>query len=112
LDAFKIINGDNDTTAVDSEMLKEYLMTMGNKLTEEQADEIVKEFNPKGDKTFEYPEEIRNILSAGGNCNAESSKIISYCQTRVRACIIERALKITGTIIKLFNYSNKEYLKK
>tara|TARA_B110000503_G_C6876182_1_gene300725 strand:- start:90 stop:197 length:108 start_codon:yes stop_codon:yes gene_type:complete len=35
LDAFKIINGDNDTTAVDSEMLKEYLMTMGNKLSEE-----------------------------------------------------------------------------
>ena len=35
MDAFKIINGDNDTTGVDSEMLKEYLMTMGNKLSEE-----------------------------------------------------------------------------
>jgi hypothetical protein len=29
LDAFKIVNGDVDSTAVDSEMLKEYLMTMG-----------------------------------------------------------------------------------
>jgi hypothetical protein len=29
LDAFRIINGENDTTGVDSEMLKEYLMTMG-----------------------------------------------------------------------------------
>ena len=64
------------------------------------------------DKTFEYPEEIRSILSAGDNSNAESSKMISYCQTRVRACIIERALKITGTIIKLFNNSNEEYFKK
>ena len=62
MDAFKIINGDNDTTAVDSEMLKEYLMTMGNKLTEEQADEIVKEFNPKGDKTFEYPPIVTKLM--------------------------------------------------
>ena len=62
LDAFKIINGDNDSTAVDSEMLKEYLMTMGQKLSEEQADEILKEFNPKGDKTFEYPPVVSKLM--------------------------------------------------
>ena len=62
LDAFKIINGDNDSTQVDSEMLKEYLMTMGNKLSEEQADEIIKEFNSKGDKTFEYPPIVSKLM--------------------------------------------------
>ena len=62
LDAFKIINVDNDSTAIDSEILKEYLMTMGNKLSEEQADEIIKEFNPKGDKTFEYPPIVSKLM--------------------------------------------------
>lgn len=43
-------------------MLKEYLMTMGNKLSEEQADEIIKEFNSKGDKTFEYPPIVSKLM--------------------------------------------------
>ena len=37
-------------------------MTMGNKLSEEQADEIIKEFNPKGDKTFEYPPIVSKLM--------------------------------------------------
>jgi len=37
-------------------------MTMGNKLSEEQTDEIIKEFNPKGDKTFEYPPIVSKLM--------------------------------------------------
>ncbi len=62
MDAFRIINAEVDSTAIDSEVLKEYLMTMGQKMSEEMADEIIKEFNPKGDKTFEYPPVVAKLM--------------------------------------------------
>ena len=43
-------------------MLKEYLMTMGQKMPEELADEIIKEFNAKGEKTFEYHPVVAKLM--------------------------------------------------
>ncbi len=31
-------------------------------MSEELADEIIKEFNPKGDKTFEYPPVVAKLM--------------------------------------------------
>ena len=59
--AFRIISDhketDKESGFLQSDFLKEFLMTMGYKWGEDQADEFIKEFEPKSEKRI-YPSEV------------------------------------------------------
>jgi calmodulin len=60
-EAFRIVGEhkekDKEAGFLESDFLKELLMTMGYKWGEEQADEFIKEFEPKAEKRI-YPNEV------------------------------------------------------
>jgi hypothetical protein len=43
-------------------MFKEYLMTMGLRWSEEEADKFLKDFNPKTDPTFNFMDVVKKIM--------------------------------------------------
>lgn len=59
--AFKIIDIEN-TGYITSEPFKEYLMLMGHKLTEDEADEFMKFIDPKNEGKFLYIDIVKKIL--------------------------------------------------
>ena len=59
--AFRIIDKE-DTGYIETEPFKEMLMNMGYKWSEEQADEFLKEADPKGEGKFLIIELVRKLI--------------------------------------------------
>ncbi len=71
--AFKIVKDhdkEENKEEINCEMLKELLMTMGQKWTEEKADEFLKEFDPKGEGKFKFDVSVKKLMKR----NDESKK--------------------------------------
>ena len=65
LEAFKIVKANDkeeNGEEFNSEAFKELLMTMGDKWTEEKADEFLKEFDPKGEGKFKFEPAAKKII--------------------------------------------------
>lgn len=60
INAFRLIDKE-DTGLVESDAFKELIMTMGNRYTEEKADEFLKEFDPKGEGKFPWKDVIDTV---------------------------------------------------
>ena len=60
-ESFRIVDDKNEGF-IDSEYFKELLMTMGYKWTEEQADEFLKDFDPKAEGKFSPSEVIKKLI--------------------------------------------------
>ena len=65
-EALKIVSNhkekDKESGNIDSEFFKELLMTMGYKWGEDQADEFLKAFEPKGEKRIYPPEVVKKLI--------------------------------------------------
>lgn len=59
--AFKIVDLEN-TGYIQSESFKELLMTLGHRLTEDEADEYMKFIDPKNEGKFLYIDIVKKIL--------------------------------------------------
>ncbi len=64
--AFRILDQE-DSGYINEEQFKEYLMTMGNRMSEEEADELLKFLDPKfgdpkGEGKFLYMDAVKKIL--------------------------------------------------
>jgi len=65
LEAFKTAkkqDKEENDEILNSENFKELLMTMGNKWTEEKADEFLKEFDPKNEGKFKYDDVVKRMM--------------------------------------------------
>lgn len=65
LEAFKIVkkhDKEENEEVLNSENFKELLMSMGNRWTEEKADEFLKEFDPKNEGLLKYEEIVNRIM--------------------------------------------------
>lgn len=65
LEAFKIVKKHDKETndeVLNSENFKELLMSMGNRWTEEKADEFLKEFDPKNEGLLRYDDIVKRIM--------------------------------------------------
>ena len=68
LEAFKTVKGqdkEKNDEELNSENFKELLMSMGNRWTEEKADEFLKEFDPKGEGKIKYEEVVKRMMNVG-----------------------------------------------
>lgn len=64
-EAFKIVkknDKEENEEELNSEAFKELLMTMGDKWTEEKADEFLKEFDQKGEGKFKFEPAVKKII--------------------------------------------------
>ena len=66
LEAFQIVKRTSDKEKNDEllncENFKELLMGMGQRWTEEKADEFLKEFDPKNEGTFKFEDVVKRIM--------------------------------------------------
>lgn len=65
LEAFKIAkksDKEENEEILNCENFKELLMSMGNRWTEEKADEFLKEFDPKNEGKFKYEEVVKRMM--------------------------------------------------
>jgi len=60
-EAFRIVDQKNQGF-IESEPFKELLMTNGLRWSEDQADEFLKDFDPKGDGKFNPPDVVKKLL--------------------------------------------------
>ena len=62
MEAFKIFDKDG-TGVISSHELRHVITTLGEKLTEEEADELIREADIDGDGTINYHEFVKIMIS-------------------------------------------------